>query len=122
MFLIGILSSPIPYILVSFVYLLGLSYGVFSSNKKATHNETPHSNIINYEELTPTIHKVTEDANYFSFCKSTSNYTSVAYADFLKMFFKSYITFNFIVEKKIHYNYLRHPYLSNRPPPNYSLN
>lgn len=65
MFLIGILSSPLPYLMVAFVYLLGFSYGLFSNPDKDTLKEELSSNIINYEELAPVADEDTDQIVYY---------------------------------------------------------
>lgn len=117
MFVIGILSSPIPYILVSFIYLLGLSYGIFSSYDKGQPAEELCSNIINYEELIPVTEEISDHADYFSFYKTTTDKQNIHYSEVLKMFFRKELITAFQIENTEHYNYILNTDLSNRPPP-----
>ena len=108
--------------MVSFLYLIGLSYGIFSVNKDIDVDSEEYTNIINFEELNPISENTSELADYFSFCKTSSTYKNIAYTEVLNMFLRKNIFKKVVFEKIIVYKYLLYTYQSNRPPPSDILN
>lgn len=117
MFLIGILSTPLPYFLMAFAYLIGMSMGLFQKNDKLA-TEEYSSNIINYEVLTPISESEATTASYAEFLQKTMH-AEEALANFdeflmLPNLFNSYSPPR---EESLQYNCLITSNLFNRPPP-----
>lgn len=118
-FFIGILSSPLPYLLVAFTYMLAFSYGFFSKADKGISEDELKSNIVNFEQLTP------EEA--------AESHLNCSYNDFLKeketnnKVFDTPLCFSFsfnsnkvsipIEYRHVFYSINYNSSLSNRPPP-----
>ena len=118
MFLFGILSTPLPYILMAFAYLFGISLGLFQKKDKISSHEEYTSNIINYEVLSPEINSE-EEAHYTDFVKSNSDYSADAIIAFndLPLVVDQFNSYSPPQKEFIQYQYLFTSNLFNRPPP-----
>lgn len=120
MFLIGIFSTPLPYVVMAFAYLIGMGMGIFKQDKNQEQEEIA-SNIINYEILSPEADQEL-DAIFTDFIQDTNHQMfddselEKAY-NFDLDFYNSYSPpqIEFIPHK-----YLLASNLYNRPPPSLS--
>lgn len=121
MFLIGILSSPLPYAIAIFSYLLAFSYGYFAKTDNTKLNEKYISNISDYEQLVPNNDGMSHENFHYSdfYQNDNNNYQSV---DIVKKV--SNLTFELRILPPLFYpkyfSFLAHSFFSNRPPPLYS--
>ncbi|MBN2805546.1 MAG: hypothetical protein JXR22_02725, partial [Prolixibacteraceae bacterium] len=67
MFIFGILSTPLPYFVIAFAYLMGLGMGIFQKHQKVAHEEEITTNILNYEILSPSAESIENEAHYHDF-------------------------------------------------------
>lgn len=120
MFIIGILSTPLPYFLMAFAYLVGLSMGLFQNNDKNTVHEEYTSNIINYEVLNPSEEITTEDAHFNDFVNVTftDKDQTANFEEFL-ISFDHFNTYSPPQEELLQYNYTHSSNLFSRPPPSF---
>ena len=118
MFFIGILSTPLPYFLMAFAYLIGMSMGLFQKQNKLSREEEYSSNIINYEVLTHEAESETVNASYTDFIQKTVRFdaTIANFDEFITTsdLFNSYSPPR---EEFMQYNCIITSNLFNRPPP-----
>jgi len=118
MFIFGILSTPLPYFLFAFAYLMGISMGLFHHNDKISSDEEFTSNIINYEELNPVVELSLTDAHYHDFLQTeTSSKTLMAGFCHFLISFDHFNTYSPPREEVLKYNYIPISNLFSRPPP-----
>jgi hypothetical protein len=118
MFIFGILSTPLPYFVIAFVYLMGLGMGLFQKHQKVTHEEEFATNIVNYEVLSPAIESITNEAHYHDYSTEKNHELAIPTA-FFRLFS---ITIQHIVNRPpgnqvLCYQYIPSSNLFNRPPP-----
>lgn len=118
MFIFGILSTPLPYFLFAFAYLMGLSMGLFQNNEKNAPEEEFTSNIINYEELNPVAEKSLNVAHYHDFLQTEKSNQSLmsGFCHFL-IPFDHFNTYSPPREELLKYSYIPISNLFCRPPP-----
>lgn len=118
MFIFGILSTPLPYFVIAFAYLMGLGMGIFQKHQKVMHEEEIVSNIVNYEILSPSAEGVSNEAHYHDFT-TEKNQVEINPVAFFRLF--SVINQLFINRppdnQAICYQYFPSSNLFNRPPP-----
>ena len=118
MFLIGILSTPFPYLLVAFSYLLASSFGIFLKTDKDVESEESVSNIICFQELNPTLDiEERENYNFNDFFNSDENTTQIiCNTQPSKPLTPIHCYTPNIYDKSICKSYLKSSFV-NRPPP-----
>lgn len=116
MFIFGILSTPLPYLVIAFVYLMGLGMGIFQKNHTIIGENEIVSNIINYEILSP--EQENNEAQYHDFVADNYQYPNVADNFFIFCCSQQQAVDNQLPENQnIIYSYILTSNLFNRPPP-----
>ncbi|MFA9391763.1 MAG: hypothetical protein ACERKD_18275 [Prolixibacteraceae bacterium] len=118
MFIIGILSTPLPYFLLAFAYVVGMSMGFFQKHDQLATEEEFVSTIISYEKLTPSEEYGNNDAHYHDFILQLKLIKAQsANFDLYIASFDQAKTFSPPLEEFLQYNYLHTSNLFSRPPP-----
>lgn len=118
MFLIGLLSTPLFYLLAVFSYILAISFGVFSNKSKSDSPDENTNNLKNYEVLSPEVEfdgKIT--CNFLDFLDDKNDDYSNNAESVNRSIPASFVCIsppdNEFIRKHYHLSYS----LFNRPPP-----